>query len=324
MRHIAILGADIFNERREEAIFRDAGFEVSYYSVADPLTIADSLVGVEGLLVNLEKVTDDLLAKLPNVKAIGRYGVGVDNIDLEAASRRGIPVINVPDYCMDEVAEHAVSFIFHANRKLSVAAESVRGGVWGKVGGLKPIHSMREITLGVVGTGRIGMRVIEMMAPFGLNVVIYDPYLKDAKLPSNARLAELDDVFASSDIITIHCPLTEQTRHMFDADAFAKMIRRPAIVNVSRGPIINERDLLSALDEGQVSFAALDVLEKEPPDPANPLLHHKHALVTGHAAWYSEESEGRLQDLLSTRVIDSLEGRPVPTVANRQQLQNRA
>ncbi|SFB45419.1 D-3-phosphoglycerate dehydrogenase [Cohnella sp. OV330] len=317
MRKLAIWGAGIFGDRRERELFEPAGYHADYYECDDPLELAASMTDAEGLIVNLEQVSDELLDLLPGLKVIGRYGVGVDNIDLEAASRRRIPVINVPDYCVDEVAEHAVSFIFAANRKLPIAASLPRQGDWGKVQALKPIRAIKEMTLGVVGTGRIGMKVIEMMAPFGCKILIYDPYLAHAQLPMNAETTGFDRLLAQSDIFTIHCPLTEQTRRMFRAETFARMRKQPAIVNVSRGPIVDERDLLAALDEGIVSFAALDVMETEPPGRDHPLLNHPKALVTGHAAWYSEQSENRLRDLLAVRMLDYLEGRPVPSIVNK-------
>ncbi|MFC3801126.1 C-terminal binding protein [Cohnella sp. GCM10012308] len=319
MRKLAILGAGIFGDRRERELFEPAGYQADYYECDDPMDLAASLTDIVGLIVNLEQVTDALLDRLPGLKAIGRYGVGVDNIDLEAASRRRIPVINVPDYCVDEVAEHAVSFIFAVNRKLPTATSLPRKGDWGKVQALKPIRAIKETTLGVVGTGRIGMKVIEMLAPFGCKILIHDPYLARAELPRNAEMTGFDELLAQSDIITIHCPLTEQTRRMFCADTFARMLKQPAIINVSRGPIIDEGDLLAALDEGVVSFAALDVMETEPPQRDHPLLQHPKAIVTGHAAWYSEQSENRLRDLLAMRIIDCLEGRPVPSIVNKIQ-----
>ncbi|MDI4645836.1 C-terminal binding protein [Cohnella hashimotonis] len=319
MRKLAILGAGIFGDRRELQLFEPAGYQAAYYECVDPMALAASLKDVDGLIVNLEQVTDSLLDRLPRLKVIGRYGVGVDNINLEAATRRRIPVINVPDYCIDEVAEHAVSFIFAVNRKLPIASSLPKQGDWGKVQALKPIRAIKEITLGVVGTGRIGMKVIGMMAPFGCRILIHDPYLAHAELPPNAEMTDFDRLLELSDIVTIHCPLTEQTRHLFRAETFNRMRKRPAIVNVSRGPIVDERDLLAALDEGAVSFAALDVMETEPPQQDHPLLNHPKAIVTGHAAWYSEQSENRLRDLLAMRIMDCLEGRPVPSIVNKIQ-----
>lgn len=316
MTRVAIFGAAIFEGRREADLFKKRDWEATYFEDADPLDRVGDLQDVEGIIVNLQPVSAALMDALPRIRVIGRYGVGVDNIDIAAATERGLAVINVPDYCIDEVAEHAVSFIFAANRKLMPAAQLTRRGEWGNVSALKPMKSIKDITLGVVGTGRIGMQVIRMIAPFGSRILIYDPYLNKAELPSNAESSDLEGLLAQSDIITIHCPLNAQTRHMFNREAFAKMKRKPAIVNVSRGPIIRESDLLEALEDGTVSYAALDVLESEPPSLGHPLLSHDKALVTNHLAWYSEQSERKLRDLVASRVIDYLSGLPVPTIVN--------
>lgn len=318
MKKAAIFGAHIFEDQRELALFSASGIEASYYSAPNPAELIQDLQHIEILIVNLEPVTGHLLSRLPNLKVIGRYGVGFDNIDVEAATERGIAVINVPDYCVDEVAEHAVSFLFAANRKLIPSSALARRGGWSQVQELKPIQSIKDITLGVVGTGRIGFKVIEMMAPFGMRLLVHDPYLAEGagKLPPNAELVELDLLLEQSDIITIHCPLNAQTHHLLNAEAFGRMKRQPAIVNVSRGAIIAEADLLQALELGQVSFAALDVLETEPPPPDHELLHHPQVLVTNHIAWYSLQSEQKLRDLLVTRIIHYLDGKRIPSQVN--------
>jgi D-3-phosphoglycerate dehydrogenase len=317
VRKVAILGADIFEDRREQAQFSTADIEATYYSCKDPLELTNELSDIDGLIVNLEKVSSELLARLDQLKVIGRYGVGVDNIDLQAATEHKIAVINVPDYCLDEVAEHAVSFIFAVNRKLFTSASLTRQGVWGKVKDLKPIYPIKDTTLGVVGTGRIGMKVIQSMLPFGNRIIVFDPYIKQENLPEGVMLVGFDELLEKSDIITIHCPLTEQTRYLFHKGTFEKMKRTPALINVSRGPIINESDLLTALDNGIVSFAALDVMEVEPPPADHPLLNHSKVIVTNHIAWYSVQAEVKLRDLLVTRVIDYLNGNPVPSIVNK-------
>ncbi|OCT15427.1 hypothetical protein A8709_15210 [Paenibacillus pectinilyticus] len=317
MRKVAILGAELFEDQRELALFGLTDIEATYYTCKDPLELVEQLSDVDGLIVNLEKVTSELIARLGNLKVIGRYGVGVDNVNLKAATERHIAVINVPDYCVDEVAEHAVSFILAANRKLFSSSALTKQGVWGKVKDLKPIQSIKDITLGIVGTGRIGMKVISTMLPMGTQILVYDPYLKQENLPQGVTLVSLDQLLESSDIISIHCPLTEQTRYSFNAEAFQKTKRKPAIINVSRGPIIQESALIEALDIGTISFAALDVMEIEPPPADHPLLNHPKAIVTNHIAWYSLQSEIKLRDLLVSRVIDYLNGEPVPSIVNK-------
>ncbi|MCQ6559409.1 C-terminal binding protein [Paenibacillus mendelii] len=317
MRKIAILGAQLFEGQRELQLFQSMNMEAVYYTCRDPLEIVDKLADVDGLLVNLEPVTAQLIHHLGNLKVIGRYGVGVDNIDLEACSGRGVAVINVPDYCIEEVAEHAVSFIFSLNRKLFTSSNLTRKGIWGNVSVLKPIYPIKDITLGVVGTGRIGMRVIQMMTAFGTNIIVHDPYLTQDDLPSGVKLVSFGQLLEASDIITIHCPLTPQTHHLFNTEAFRRMKQQPSLINVSRGSIINEQQLLAALDQELVSFAAVDVMETEPPLPDHPLLHHPKAIVTNHMAWYSVQAEIKLRDLLTTRVIDYLNGKPVPSIVNK-------
>lgn len=154
MRKVAIFGADIFEDQRELTLFRTTDIEATYYSCKDPPELATELTDIDGLIVNLEKVTREFLSHLGQLKVIGRYGVGVDNIDLQAATEKKVAVINVPDYCIDEVAEHAVSFIFAVNRKIFTSSALARNGLWGKVKDLKPIYPIKDITLGVVGTGR--------------------------------------------------------------------------------------------------------------------------------------------------------------------------
>ncbi len=316
MKKVAILGADLFEDQRELTLFRSAAVEATYYTCKDPMELAEALVDIDGLLVNLERVTAEFLSRLDKLKVIGRYGVGFDNIDLQAATDRKVAVINIPDYCIEEVAEHAVSFIFSVNRKLFTSSSLTRQGIWANVKDLKPIYPIKDITLGVVGTGRIGMQVIRMMVPFRTNILVVDPYIKAEDLPPGVKLAEFDQLLELSDILTIHCPLTERTRYLFRADTFKQMKRKPALINVSRGSIICEDDLIEALDNGLLSFAALDVMESEPPKPDHPLLRHPKAIVTNHIAWYSVQAEAKLRDLLVTRVIDYLNGKPVPTIVN--------
>lgn len=316
-RKAAIIGADIFPDRREQELFRSASFETTYYPAQDPLQLLHELHDSEALIVNLERVTAPLLDALPNLKVIGRYGVGVDNIDLQSAADHRVAVIHVPDYCIDEVAEHAVSLILSANRKLFPSVRLTKKGIWGKVAGLKPIRPIREQTLGIVGTGRIGLKVAAMMQSFGCRMLVYDPYIKPELLPQGAQLTSFEHLLAESDLITIHCPLTEETRHLFRTETFRFVKQQPALINVSRGAIIRERDLIDALDQGIVSFAMLDVLESEPPGPNHPLLNHLNCAVTNHVAWYSDQAEQRLRDLLVTRVIDYLNGNAVPSWINR-------
>ncbi len=305
----------------EEKHLSEAGMSLTVY---DSMSLAEALPQIkeaDALVVALEKVTAEIMESMPNLKVIGRMGVGIDSLDIEAATRLGIPVINIPDYCIEEVALHASSLMLAAHRKLVPANVMVRERRWTSSNELMPIHALSGMTLGLLGMGRIGGKVIEYMKAFVSKILVYDPYLKADQLPSGVELASFDQLMAESDILTLHCPLTPETKYSINREAIAKMKKQPIIVNVSRGPLIHEGDLLEGLNNGSVQYAALDVLEQEPPPTDHPLLDHPKALVTNHLAWYSVDALVRLREMSITRVIDHLQGRPVPTIVNRKALE---
>lgn len=317
---VAYVNTGYGNMDIESEYIAKAGFEMAVHEGLKPEEIANAAGDADALVVTLEKVTAQIIAGMPRLKVIGRMGVGIDSIDLAAASRRGIPVINVPDYCIEEVALHAVSLMLAAHRKLLPANRLVREGKWSQGASLKPVRALSGMTLGLVGMGRIGAKVAEYMRAMTGRIIVADPYVNPAQVPAGVELVGLEQLWSESDILSVHCPLSEETRHLIHRETIARMARQPIIVNVSRGPIIHEGDLLEALNSGAIRYAALDVLEQEPPPPDHPLLDHSLALVTNHFAWYSAESEVRLRELSTMRVIDALNGRPVPTVVNREAL----
>jgi len=322
MNRIALVNFSTLDYSIEENILRNAGYQVNVYdgiATADlPQTVADA----EVLVVQLQQITEELLDQMPSLKLIAREGIGLDSIPLDAASKRGITVMNVPDYCLEEVAVHAVSLLLASHRKLFQSAELVRNGDWTKMPELKPIYALSELTLGLIGMGRIGAQVITRMKGFGCRIIVSDPYLKPENAPEGVELVSLDELLASSDMISLHCPYSEETKHLINKERISKMKKQPVLINVSRGPLIHEGDLLDALNAGDISFAGLDVLIEEPPANDHPLLHHPRATVTNHIAWYSEQSEARLRNLTSNRIIDFLEGREIPNVVNKKALES--
>jgi D-3-phosphoglycerate dehydrogenase / 2-oxoglutarate reductase len=305
----------------EQHLFAEVGLQAKTYHDVAVADIISELCDVEVLVVQLEKVTGDMIRSMPHLKLIAREGVGLDSIDLEAASRNGVSVMNVPDYCLEEVAVHACSLLLAAHRKLLEAHRLTSSGKWSQFDQLKPIGALSEQTLGLIGMGRIGVQVISRMRGFGCRIIVSDPFLKQADAPEGIELVSLDQLLTQSDLISIHCPLTEETRYLICHETINKMAKQPILVNVSRGLIIHEGDVVEALNQGKISYAAVDVLEQEPPDPDHPLLHHAKALVTNHMAWYSTQSEARLHTLTAQRVIAFLAGHSVPNIVNRDQLQ---
>ncbi len=271
---------------------------------------------VDGVLVQYATIGATEFDANPTWRIIGRYGVGVDTIDLAEASRRGIPVVNVPDYCEEEVATHAAALILNATRRIAAADALVREGRWSDWPTLRPINALSTSTLALIGTGRIGRETIRLMSPFFGRIIAFDPY---AEPVDGVELVSLDEALEQGDVISLHCPLTEQTRHIIDARAIALMKPTAYVVNVSRGGLVDAAALASALTEHRLAGAALDVLETEPPT-GDPLLSAPNVVLTNHLAWYSEQSEQRLRHLLAERCAAVLTGDPVPSIVNRDAL----
>jgi D-3-phosphoglycerate dehydrogenase len=305
----------------EDTLYSAAGMKLSIYNSTSLTDALPRIQEADALVVTLEKVTSNIMESMPNLKVIGRMGVGVDSLDIEAATRLGIPIINVPDYCVEEVALHAASMMLAAHRKLLPANIMVKERRWSSSNELMPIDALSNLTLGLLGMGRIGSKVIEYMRGFVSRVLVYDPFLKVEQLPAGVEQVSFDQLLAESDILTLHCPLTPETKYSINRKAIEKMKKQPIIVNVSRGPLIHEGDLLDALESGAIRYAALDVLEQEPPPHDHPLLDHPKVLVTNHLAWYSSASLVRLREYTVNRVIDYLLGRSVPTIVNRKALE---
>jgi D-3-phosphoglycerate dehydrogenase len=270
-------------------------------------------VAADGVLVQFATIGADQMDAHPRWKVIGRYGVGVDTIDLEAATRRGIRVVNVPDYCEEEVATHAAALALASVRRVPQADRLVRAGGWSDWRALTPIPALSEATLGVVGLGRIGRETIRMLRPFFGRIVGYDPFVSEV---AGVELVPLEAVVAEADVLTLHLPLTAGTRHLIDAAAIARMKPGAHLVNVSRGGLVDTAALAAALREGRIAGAAVDVLETEPADPADPLLDAPGAIVTNHLAWYSDRSEPRLRRLLAERCAAVLAGAGAPSIVN--------
>jgi D-3-phosphoglycerate dehydrogenase / 2-oxoglutarate reductase len=241
------------------------------------------------------------------VRLIARAGIGLDAIDLEAARRRGVGVYHVPDYATAEVATHAVSMLLALHRKIKHADE-IAGRDWSAWTELKPIVSIEELVVGLVGCGRIGRAVAARLRPFAATIRAFDPHapVEDAGIESSASLREL---LATSDIISLHLPLTDETTGMISAEAISEMRDGALLVNVSRGALVDEAALVSALESGKLGGAALDVLAEEPPRGDAPILSAPRVLLSPHVAWYSDSAERRLRENVVEAVLAILGGR---------------
>ncbi|OGP76891.1 MAG: hydroxyacid dehydrogenase [Deltaproteobacteria bacterium RBG_16_49_23] len=269
----------------------------------------------DGLLNQYALLTRRVFEHLPKCKVAARFGVGVDSIDLKTATDLGIIVANVPDYCIDEVSDHAIALILSLTRKTAFFNEKVKSGRWDFHSGI-PIHRIRGKTLGLIGSGKIGLEVAKKLSSFGVRVIAFDPYLKTSL--QGIELTNLDALLMESDFISIHCPLNDLTRHLIGEKEFQKMEKKPLIINTSRGPIIDERALIQALEKGLIAGAGLDVLEKEPPDSGNPMLTMENVILSPHVGFYSEESISELKRRTAKNVADVLTGRWPGSVVNQE------
>jgi len=250
----------------------------------------DRLASADAVVTLRYEFDEAAVAALTDCRVIARYGIGVDNVAVEAAADRGIPVTNVPDYCQEEVATHALTLVLALARSLTSYDIDVAAGGWSREAGA-PIHRFSNSTVGVVGYGAIGRAVGERAAALGADVLASDPFLSGADLADDpAELVPFEELLARSTFVTVHSPLTDETRGLFDADAFARMRESASLINVARGPIVDTDALRAALDAGEIAGAGLDVFPDEPPAADDPLRDHPGVVTTPHVAWYSEEA----------------------------------
>jgi D-3-phosphoglycerate dehydrogenase len=270
-------------------------------------------------VINLRYDLDaESVALLDDCQVISRYGIGVDNIATDAARERGIPVTNVPDYCLEEVSMHALSLWLALSRGLPTYDDAVAAGDWDR-SAAAPIHRLSTRTVGVVGYGAIGRAVGERAAALGADVLASDPFLSPADVADDpAELVSFETLLDRADFVTVHSPLTPDTRGLFDADAFSRMRDDAYFVNVARGPIVDTEALVAALDAGELAGAGLDVFPEEPPATTDPLRDHPDVVTTPHVAWYSEEANEERRQTVVDIVRTTLEGGEPYNVVNEE------
>jgi len=273
---------------------------------------AEDIVAVakdaDAVLVTYAKLTREVLTQLTRCKAIGRFGLGVDNIDLVVAKEKGIAVNYVPDYCIREVSDHAMALLLALVRKIPLSNKLVQSGRW-EMPAVVPIRRIEGTVLGLIGFGHIPRLVAPRAQAFGIKVIAYDPYAK-AELfkAAGVESVDLDTLLQSSDYVSVHAPLLPATRGMMNAAAFAKMKKGAYIVNTARGPLIDEPALVAALDSGQIGGAGLDVVATEPLAKDSPLLGRDNVIISPHTAFYSIEALNELQTKCATDVARVLSG----------------
>ena len=300
-----------------ESILTPAGAELIAAQCKTPEDVIAAGRDMDALLVTWAPITAAVSTALTRCKVIVRCGIGVDNVDLAAAKARGIPVCNVPDYGVREVAEHALALALALVRQLPQIDHRLRGGTW-KLTPDRPMPALHASTFATAGFGRIARTAHEMMRAFGCQRIAFDPYVDAAAMAAaGVEKVELDALFARADILSLHLPLTPETKHLVNAARLARMKKTAILVNTARGPLVDTVALAAALKAGTIASAGVDVYEKEPIEKDHPLFGAPNALLTSHVAWYSESSIPRLQQLAAEEAIRGLRGEPLKNQVNR-------
>ncbi|HET7729158.1 MAG TPA: C-terminal binding protein [Usitatibacter sp.] len=294
----------------ELRMFRDAGFEAAVAQCRTEDDVIAASEGCDGLLTQYPPINARVFAARPGIRIVSRMGAGFDTVNVEDARRFGVWVANSPDYGIGEVATHALGMALGLVRHLPWLDRDIRAGTWhyASTGGLV---RAAELTLGILGLGRIGKRMSYISRNVFGPIIACDPYLIDGDFPAYVKRVSKEELFRKSDIVSLHVPLTDETRGMVDARLLSLMKKGSYLVNTSRGGVVKVQDVLAALDSGRLDGAALDVLPKEPPEADDPLLRHPRLMLTPHAAFYSVEGERELRTKAAQNLIDwATTGRP--------------
>jgi len=284
--------------------------------------VAVTLADADVIVVNMVKMTDSLLSKLPRCRLLIRHGIGYDNVDVAACTRRGIQFAYQPDYCKEDVAEHAVALILACARKVvwsrRTLEEASQSGKWDFTG-LFPIYRLNGKTVGIIGVGRIGSRVCTKMHGFGVKILGCDPYLSEKrKKELGIEFVDADTVFHDSDVVTIHTPLNDETRRLANARTLALMKPAAFLINTSRGGMVDVDALAEVLRNRRIAGAAVDVYDVEPPPLSFPLFGLDNVILTPHIGWASEEAGMEIRQSILDDIVSFASGNPARCVVNKE------
>ncbi|QQR38429.1 C-terminal binding protein [Devosia rhizoryzae] len=316
-RRVVVTDYNFADLQFERAAAAAEGADFVVAQCRDAGAVGTQLAGADVAVVQFAPVDAEAVAGMAPGGRLIRYGVGYNNIDVAAARASGREVAYVPDYCTDEVADHTATLALMLLRRIGQLDESLRAGRWNVLETAPSIRAPRDLLIGLLGLGRIGRATLARLAPFGFSFAVCDPMLS----PSDAEalgvtLLDRAELIGSADLISLHLPLTAETRHVLDATALAGMKPGSMVVNTARGGLIDEAALAAALASGHLGGAALDVFETEPLPDNSPLRQAPGIILTPHAAWYSATALSRLQSLVADEISRALTGqaarRPVP------------
>ena len=300
------------NVEVERGIVERAGFVLRTAQCRTPAEVIAAAQDADAVIVQWAPIDASVIAALPSrVRVVVRYGIGVDNIDLDAAAARGLPVCNVPDYCVDEVADHSLALALSLARQLPQTHARTLAGEW-KITPPAPMPAFRDMTFVCAGFGRIARLVLGRARAFGFKLAAYDPFVKpEVFAAEGVSQLSLEELFGAADILSLHLPLSPATRHFVNASRLRAMKATSVVVNSSRGGLIDTEALARALIAGELAGAGVDVFETEPLPAGHPLRAAPNIVLTSHTAWFSEASVPRLQRLAAEEAVRALRGEPL-------------
>ena len=318
-RHTVAVTDHLFPSMDDEArMFREMDTELAIGQCKEEDEVIALCRNADAVLNTYARMTPRVIESLERCKVIVRFGIGYDNVDVEAATRCGVMVANTTEYCIDEVADQAMAMLLACARGLFPAARIARDGTW-DLAKMPVLRRLRGQTLGLVGIGQIGKAVAARAHGFGLKVVASDPYVDEAAARElGAELVDLDTLLGASDYVSVHVPLMPATEGMMNAAVFAKMKPTAFLINVARGRIVNQAELVRAVEQGNVAGAGLDVLEQEPCAPGDAIATLDNVILTPHSAWYSEEARADMRRRAVGQVVSVLNGELPYSLINRE------
>ena len=301
----------------EEEILAAAGARVVRGTDPSPAGLAALVATADAVITQFARVDAGVIGAMERARVIVRYGIGVDNVDLDAARARGIPVCNVPDYCIDEVADHTLAFILAATRQVVPNTLTIRDGRWGLATDLALMKTLRDQTVGLLGFGRIGREVAARLAPFKCRRLVCDAFVPpDAIRAAGCEPVALPELLAGSSILSLHCPSTPATRRIIDAAALARLPAGAILVNLARGDLVDTAALVAALESGRLAAAAIDVCDPEPIPADSPLRRLPNVTVAAHVASASPTAVRTLRETAARSAAAALRGELPPSVVN--------
>jgi D-3-phosphoglycerate dehydrogenase len=280
------------------------------------------LIDADAMMFCFREITSSFLESASKCKVASRYGIGVDNIDIKKCTELGIVVTNIPDYCLEEVSDHAIGMILSLNRRINDHSNMVKGGGWYDLDLNIPVQRLSESVLGIVGFGRIGKTISNRISALGIKCIAYDPLLNPGDKIGHVEIVSFDDLLKLSDFITVHVPLNNQTHHLFSKKEFSRMKNNAILVNCARGGLIDEKSASQALSNGQIGGIGLDVIEDTSKSPSSPLFENSNVIITPHTAFFSKAANQELQRRTAEEIVRVIKNKKPENFINPEVLGN--